>query len=151
MTALKTKTSLLLACGFALIAFPHAFAAEHMGDKSPDAMFKATDTNHDGKLSREESAAGSKKMFTDLDTNRDGTVTTAEMTAAQPMKGGQSVKGGPAATDLFRTHDKNADGKLTVAENEAACDAMFTKMDKNNDGTLSSDECKEGEMMKSGK
>ena len=47
---MKTKPSLILACGLALVALPGAFAA-HTGEHSSDAMFKAMDTNSDGKVS----------------------------------------------------------------------------------------------------
>jgi hypothetical protein len=56
MTAVKTKTSLILACGLALVALPCAFA-EHMGEHMSDTMFKSMDTNGDGQVSRAEHAA----------------------------------------------------------------------------------------------
>ncbi|AOS43263.1 transaldolase/EF-hand domain-containing protein [Lacunisphaera limnophila] len=162
MTQIKIKTTLLLACGFALAALP-AFAETHTGKHTADDMFKASDTNSDGKLSRSEHAVTSKKMFTDSDTNRDGSVTLVEMTAAhEKMKSEMTTKSdqpgnvAKAAPDemspaaMIKLHDKNSDGQLSTAEHTAGCDAMFTKMDSNNDKSLSKEECKAGEkMMKS--
>ena len=44
--------------------------------------FKAMDANRDGKVSREEHAAGARGMFEKMDANKDGKVTAAEMDAA---------------------------------------------------------------------
>jgi Ca2+-binding EF-hand superfamily protein len=171
MKQIKIKTSILLACGLAFIALPRALA-ESNNDHATDAMFKAADTNNDGKVARAEHAAYSKKMFTDADTNRDGTVTLAEMTAAQtkmkgsmttqtdltpqansPMKADRAdkaTKAGNHARDqmspaaMIAMHDTNNDSQLSAAEHAAGCAAMFTQLDTNNDGMLTKEECQEG-------
>ena len=68
-----------------------AFAADPKAGK-PDAEFTAMDTNKDGKVSVEEQATASKKMFDMMDANRDGKVTAAEMTAAHPRVTGKKAK-----------------------------------------------------------
>lgn len=156
MTANKTKTSLILACGLALVALPCVFA-EHTGEHMSDTMFKAMDTNGDGKVSRGEHAASALKMFTDADTNHDGVVTLAEMKAAHakmkadmPMKSDKPMKEEMSAEEMMKMCDQNGDGQLNAAEHAAHADAMFTKMDTDGDGFLSASECAagHGKMMK---
>lgn len=155
MNQIKTKSTLLLACGFALAALPGAFAAhtpEH-AKGSQEAMFKAMDTDGDGFVSRAEHAASGKQMFTDADTDHNGTVTLAEMTAAcDKMKGDMPAKDAMSPAEMIKMHDQNGDGQVSADEQAAACDMMFAKMDTNNDGKLSQAECKAGhKMMKQGK
>lgn len=157
MTSPKTKTSLILGCGFALVALPGAFAA-HAGDHSPDAMFQAMDTNSDGKASRAEHAASAQKMFTGADTNHDGLVTLAEMEAAHakmqadhakmkadmPMKSDKPMMMEMSAAGMIKKCDKNGDGQVSTAEHVAHAGAMFTKMDTDGDGFVSASECTAG-------
>ena len=162
----KQNTSLLFACGLSLLALPCAFA-DHMGEHS-DAMFKAMDTNSDGKVSRAEHAASALKMFTDADTNHDGMVTLTEMKAAHakmkadmPMKadkssmndkstmGDKPMKDEMSAEAMIKMCDTDGDGQVSQAEHTANADAMFTKMDTDGDGYLSEAEMTAGhEMMK---
>lgn len=168
MYQIKTKSTLLLACGLALVALPGAFAA-HPGDHSPDAMFKAMDTNSDGKASRAEHAAAAQKMFTAADTNHDGRVVVAEtqaahakvqadhakmnadmpmkadtpMNAAMPMKSDKPM-GLEMSASVMSKCDKNGDGEVSTAEHVAHADAMFTKMDTDGDGFVSASECTAG-------
>ena len=158
MTSAKTKTSLILACGLALVALPCAFANQHEGEHSPAAMFKAMDANNDGKVSRAEHAASALKMFTDADANRDGHVTLAEMEAAHakkaadhakmkadmPMKSDKPMMMEMSAAEMIKMCDQNGDGQVSKAEHTAHADAMFTKMDKDGDGFMSDSECTAG-------
>ena len=50
------------------------------------------DASKDGKVSAEEHAAASKKMFDMMDANRDGKVSAAEMTAVHQRVTGKKVK-----------------------------------------------------------
>ena len=160
MNQIKIKTSLILACGLVLAAVPSAFAESHPGKHTPEGMFKAADTNSDGKVSRAEHVAGGKKMFAETDANSDGTVTLVEMTAAhakmktemapksdRPLKADKVALEEKSPAAMIKMHDKDGDGQLSAAEQVAGCDAMFTKMDTNNDNSLSKDECKEGDKM----
>ena len=54
--------------GFGLPAARVALANEG----SADAVFQMMDTNGDGKISREEHAAGAKHMFDTMDADQDG-------------------------------------------------------------------------------
>ena len=144
-------SSLLVACGLALLALPGALAVEPVIKHTADDMFKMADTNGDGKLSSEETAASSKQMFNDADTNHDGMLTLAELTAAQAkMKSemsDESMKDEMAPVDMIKMHDTNKDGQLSAAEHAAGCQMMFDKMDTNHDGSLSLAECKDGAKM----
>jgi Ca2+-binding EF-hand superfamily protein len=157
MNAPKSKTSIILACGLALVSLPCAFA-EHMGEHSADAMFKAMDTNGDGRVSRAEYAAHAQKKFDDMDANHDGQVTLAEMEAAHakmkadhakmkadmPMQGDKPMKEEMSAAEMIKMCDQNGDGQISAAEHAAHADAMFTKMDTDGDGFLSASECAAG-------
>ncbi len=158
MTVIKTKTSLILACGLALVALPAAFAEQHMGKSSSDAMFKAMDANNDGKVSRVEHAASAQKMFTEADANRDGRTTLAEMESAhgrmqadqaklrtgKPVQSGKPMKLEMSTAEMLKQCDQNGDGQVSAAEHAAHADAMFTKMDTDRDGFLSASECADG-------
>jgi Ca2+-binding EF-hand superfamily protein len=73
--------------------------------KSVDEIFKAKDTNNDGKLSKEEfmkdvpeaRKAAMEKRFTEMDTNKDGFVTKEEMKAAREKMKERREKGGKNA------------------------------------------------------
>lgn len=134
----KRCTSLLIACGLAILAIPSAFAGD------PDKKFKAMDADSDGKVTRTEHAVGAREMFTKCDANKDGLVTAAEMDAAFAAKGDKHDKHEKSAIDKIKEIDTNADGQLSLAEHEAGTEKMFNKLDKNSDGTLSKDECHEG-------
>ena len=127
-----------------------AFGAGPKAPK-PDAEFAAMDTNTDGKMSAEEHAAASKKMFDMMDANKDGKVTAAEMTAAhQRVTGKKAKKSDMSATDKIKVIDTDGDGILTAEEHAAGSRAMFEKMDTDKDGFLTKDEIAAGhaQMMK---
>ena len=99
------------------------------------------DTNKDGKVSADEHAAASKKMFDTMDANRDGKVTAAEMAAAhQRVTGKKAGKSDMSAADKIRVIDTDGDGILTAEEHAAGSRAMFEKMDTNKDGILTAGE-----------
>ena len=109
------------------------------------------DINKDGKVSAEEHAAASKKMFDMMDANRDGKVTAAEMTAAhQRVTGKKAKKSDTSAAGKIKVIDTDGDGILTAEEHAAGSRAMFEKMDTNKDGFLTKDEIAAGhaQMMK---
>ena len=74
---MKTITKLV----FGGIAIFNASSAIARGNKPAaiDKEFAMMDTNHDGKISAAEHAAGAKAMFEKMDANKDGFVTLQEM------------------------------------------------------------------------
>lgn len=169
MNQIKTKSTLLLACGFALAILPGAYAGNAAAKSSHEAMFKAMDTDGNGSVSRVEYAASGKQMFDNADTNHNGTVTLTEMTAAcnlqasdmamkadkpvtmdKALKTDKSMKANMdtmSPADMIKLHDQNSDGQLSAAEQKAGCDMMFDKLDTNKDDKLSLAECEAGRKM----
>ena len=141
MNTAKNRISLTMACSLALLALPAAFAG-----KSAD-HFKMMDTDGDGKVSRAEHAAGAKQMFNQCDANHDGVVTATEMDAAMVAQEEKAGKHDKTSAEKIQLIDQNSDGKLTTAEHEAGTEKIFTTMDKNGDGSLSKDECDDGQKM----
>src|SRR6478672_8269679 len=106
-----------------------------------DDMFQAMDSNHDGRISAQEHAAGAQAMFTRADANHDGAIDAQEMAASHAWMRGdhdrdeRGMRGGMEARMMARM-DSNHDGVLTAAENAAASRAMFERMDANHDGKV---------------
>ena len=107
--------------------------------------FNAMDTNHDGKVSREEHAAAARKMFQQMDANGDGKVTAAEMDAAhEKVTGRAKATDDPPAAEKIRAVDQDGDGMLTAAEHAFGSRGLFDKMDSNHDDFLSPQEMAAG-------
>jgi hypothetical protein len=102
-------------------------------------------------------------MFDRLDTNRDGSISRQEFTSAHPQTREQRVivmrdGNGPAAPGrpgakmrmrhmgmgfggrMFDMADGNHDGRVTLAEAQAAALAHFDRADTNHDGRITPDE-----------
>jgi Ca2+-binding EF-hand superfamily protein len=136
------RLRIALACSVAACALP-AVSAGPDGDKH----FAMMDANGDGKITRAEHATAAKKMFAQCDANHDGIVTAAEMDAAMAAKGEKPGKGDKSSAEKIKVIDQDGDGRLTAAEHEAGSEQMFARMDKNSDGSLSKEECDEGQKM----
>jgi len=109
-------------------------------------------------------------MFDRLDTNRDGSISRQEFTTAHPQTREQRVivmrdGHGPAATGkpgkmrrrhlgmgfggrMFDMADGNRDGRVTLAEAQAAALAHFDRADTNRDGRITPDEHRKIRMMR---
>src|SRR3954468_19030715 len=78
---------LIAACGLATSASAWAKAG---GGTPGEHEIQMMDTDHDGKISAAEHAAGAQKMFQMMDTDKDGKVTVTEMQAHHDqMMGGK--------------------------------------------------------------
>jgi len=125
----------------------------------PGPIFKALDTDGDGKLSADEIAKAADSLKT-LDANGDGTITLDEVKPPQPppqdgqdpsanapqdYDGGSSgttdtkPKHKPPGPPLFGDLDTDHDGTISAAEITAA-PTVLKKLDKNNDGYVTPDE-----------
>jgi 5-hydroxyisourate hydrolase-like protein (transthyretin family) len=145
-------THRFLAC--AAIAFSTAAAAQTAPKpvsradfvKAIDARFNLVDTNHDGKLTRDEMvaqqqrdlASGKAKLaakfqdaFRRLDTNKDGKLTLEEFMASAP-----TIRTTETPDQLLQTLDTNHDGKVSAEEFRAPNLAKFNKVDANHDGVV---------------
>lgn len=140
---MKTKNALILCLSFAVPAALPVFAGDH-GNKAL-TEFPSMDTNADGKLSPEESAAAAERMFAMMDADKDGRVTASEMTACyEKMNGKKAKKSDMSAADKIAAIDRNGDGILTASEHATGAVTMFGKMDTNLDGFVSKDEMEAG-------
>ena len=106
--------------------------------QSPDRSgFAAMDADGDGKLTAAEHSAAAAAMFGMMDGDSDSMVTTAEMDAAQASLGGSANL---SSADKIKAVDGNGDGTLSKDEHVRGSQAMFAKMDKDSNDSLSEEE-----------
>ena len=131
--------------GATLLA-PVVQADDRAAGSSGQAEVRMMDTNHDGRVSPDEHAAGAKSMFEKMDADHDGKVTAAEMDAAHKAmkKGDHDSRGEMSSAEKIGTIDTNGDGVLSAQENEEGSRRMFGKMDSDHDGNLSAGEIDAG-------
>lgn len=99
-----------------------------------DARFDAMDTNKDGQLSAQERQAGMARTRAAMAERRGG-----EMADFAPGAGRRGGGGGMGEKMLARI-DTNGDGLISKAENRAAVEARFARMDADKDGTVEAGE-----------
>jgi Ca2+-binding EF-hand superfamily protein len=114
--------------------------------KAVDGRFSQIDTNHDGKITREELAAELQRevqvanariaqqlqaKFKQLDTNHDGQLSLQEFMAAQP-----AIHPSETPEQMLERLDKNHDGRLTQDEFRAPEIIKFDRLDANHDGVV---------------
>ncbi|MCP5433654.1 MAG: hypothetical protein H6923_10340 [Alphaproteobacteria bacterium] len=154
LAALLAGASLL-----ALLAVAPAQAEPTAGTapKGGRMSLERADANGDGAVSRAEFLAAGKARFEAMDTGKDGFVDESEREAVKAKfmeragsagakmpaglaEGGQRM-GGARGLDRM---DKDGDGKISLAEQEAFDAAVFARLDKNADGSLAGDELVRG-------
>jgi Ca2+-binding EF-hand superfamily protein len=116
-------------------------------DQAVNIILKRFDTNHDGKISREEAKGPLAKNFDKIDTNHDGYLDRKELQAFLAKRpGAQQGKGKadsqarqPAKPTIpdFDALDSDADGRLSRQELAGTPLAeAFDEMDTNKDGKI---------------
>jgi Ca2+-binding EF-hand superfamily protein len=104
------------------------------------------DTNHDGRLSREELSKAAE-LFDRLDRNHDGFLDAKELTELPAVASGEPAinpaplarkhgAGGGNLMRVFEKADKDGDGKLSLEEAPPFLKKQFSKIDTNADGFL---------------
>ena len=127
-----------------------------VGDRG--AMFDRLDTNHDGNISRQEFTAGKPQVRTEqVFVMRDGA--PGAPGAHPPMEGMDGMRmhmrhiggmgmGGRFGGHLLEMADGNHDGRVSLAEAQAAALAHFDKADLNHDGKITPDERKQNRVIR---
>jgi Ca2+-binding EF-hand superfamily protein len=92
-----------------------------------------------GPISKADFMARGKAQFDASDTNHDGVLTKEELTAVIAQRMG-STPPQQMVDAIFAAMDRDRDGKVSAAEGEALRAATFDRLDTNHDGTLSPEE-----------
>ena len=122
-------TMVLAAAAFAVQAQPFSGAG----------MLDRLDANHDGQITKEESAAARERMFKRLDKNGDGAVDEAEMETARQMIKDRAASAEARLSGQWRRMDKDGDGKVSSVEFQSRA-MLFDLADRNGDGTITENE-----------
>src|SRR5690606_23052972 len=119
------------AIGLVLTSAGAATAADYyVGSR----WFRSADTDRDQRVSREEASLLEVKRFTRFDRDSNGTVTVEEIDRVLTeciVRRRES---------MLRRFDTDRDRSVTRAEIEARSVDMFTTLDADNDGAITSDE-----------
>lgn len=107
-------------------------------------LVRAFDDDRDSKLSKTELEAGLATFFKDADAAQTGKLDEAALAAAVnkavvPAGTPVGFGGGPGrayAGPILKRADKNGDGKVTLAELQAAAATLLAEVDKEKKGTL---------------
>ncbi|MBX7210335.1 MAG: hypothetical protein K1X78_18610 [Verrucomicrobiaceae bacterium] len=111
-------------------------------------VLKHFDSNSDGSIDTGEWQGGMAASFTDMDLNRDGSVSGDDVDGLKKeMSDELGEVGATVAVALIKqivlTLDKNADKVVTEKEFAEGGEAMFKKLDANNDSKLTKEELAE--------
>lgn len=126
---------------------------KHMADRNVffgdrGAMFDRLDTNHDGVISREEFMAHKPEVHEERVMIMRGPDGAPGAPGMPPMDGrkmefrmhGMGMGMGGFGMHLFEMADTNHDGRVSLAEAQAAALAHFDKADLNHDGKITPEE-----------
>jgi Ca2+-binding EF-hand superfamily protein len=99
------------------------------------------DTNKDGFVDRKEWAAGQEARFKLLDTNHDGKLTKDELFVGNGVPPSDRQLQGQAT--YFRLLDSDKDGTVSKAEFLALAERNFVRCDLDKDGRITVAECRQ--------
>ncbi|MBD8527709.1 EF-hand domain-containing protein [Pseudomarimonas arenosa] len=105
------------------------------GHKGSRALpFEQADANADGQVTRAEADQYAAERVAAADMDGDGLVSFEEAKAQRQAKREQRAR------DRFMRLDADGDGQVSVAEFQTPEARVFARLDKNDDGVISSDE-----------
>ena len=130
----------LLAAGLAFTAMGSALAdrGDHGGRGSQMMqMFERVDLNSDGQITRAELTEYRDRRFGEGDTNGDGALELAEFEEVWLAMARERM------VDRFQGLDADGDGRITAAEFDRPLDRLFSRFDRDDDGTVSRSEIRD--------
>jgi Ca2+-binding EF-hand superfamily protein len=140
-----TRKGMILAGAVAVLAtggIAVAYAAQsHHGHHSGhhrmawiQSMLMPMDGDKDGSISRAEIEAGTAAKAAEVDADKDGNITADEVIAYREKQRRQRL------ADEIKAMDSDDDGKVSVAEYEAAQVWRLARLDRDGNGTIDPDE-----------
>ncbi|MDV6330251.1 EF-hand domain-containing protein [Asticcacaulis sp. 201] len=144
------KTLILPLTGFGLLTVLAPLSPAMAAPHAISAMIRDYDTNHDGKVTRDEFDAERRVRFDRTDANHDGVLSDAEYVAefeirlkadvakiADPEKAKEEYdREMRQAYVRYGVLDANHDGAMTWDEYQASGHAMFDRQDRNHDKVI---------------
>lgn len=131
---------------YAFLAAGDVLAAEQDVRAIDSGLFKSTDINGDGKVSRKEIIHYADLVFISMDANGDETLTYEEFLQWDPGYGtladesGKREEFNKAKQAAFKSKDLNKNGRLEYDEFSVSALYDFYRADANQNGSLSQDE-----------
>lgn len=136
----KILLSVLLVAGLVLAAIDGASADRGghggRGDQMMQ-MFERVDLNGDGQITRAELTKYRDQRFGEGDTNGDGALELAEFEEVWLAMVRERM------VDRFQGLDADGDGRITAAEFDRPLDRLFSRFDRDDDGTVSRSEIRD--------
>ncbi len=103
-------------------------------------LFEEMDADHNGVVTHQEAEQFQAQRFTKADADGDGSLSSAEFTSAEERDETRKQMRRQRLTDIFAQLDENHDGKLSQAELVDLGMQRFKLMDRNGDGTVTTEE-----------
>ncbi|MDR3401634.1 MAG: hypothetical protein P4L99_03965 [Chthoniobacter sp.] len=135
------KALFLLSCLFLLVGVLPASAQLPGMEALAGLIIKQFDRDNDGNVDINEWQNGANDGFIEMDHDQDGFISESEIDAlAEPIADELGQLGAMAGVVLIKkilfTFDTDHDRRISKAEYEAGCAALFKLLDTNHDGLL---------------